>query len=182
MVAFNKQRVQYDDETKRIIYEEYINTRQSMAQVADKYNINVNTVNNIVKKFKALKKKEEQFFKDNNVVQSKPFKPSKQKELPKQRPLNMTQEVRKTDPPKQNKQVKQSYEPPQKPQNELRKSSKREKIVINTSDGVPAEPFKPRPRPPKNEGINLEKTEKKLDRRSSILNILDDMHKRVFNQ
>jgi len=177
MVAFKKQRVQHDEETKRIIYEEYTTTRKSMAQVAEKYNINVNTVNNIVKKFKAQKKKEEQFFKDNGF-HSKPSKP---------KPLSVAQEVNRIEHNrKQNydkpKQTKQSYEPQQKPQNELRKSARRERLAVNTSQGMPAEPFRPRPQKLRDDTINFDKTEKKLDRRSSLANIADIYFKRTFDK
>lgn len=178
MVAFNKQRVQYDEDTKRIIAEEYINTRQSMAQVASKYNLNVNTVNNIVKKYKAQKKKEDQFFREN-AIQNKPK--HKQYDPPK-RPLNVAQEVNRIEQTRKIVQTKPVYEPPKKPQNELRKSAKRETIIINTSQGVPAEPFRPRPPKSKDENIIFNKTEKKLDRRNSLVNIVEDLHKRTFGQ
>jgi len=196
MVAFNKQRVQHDDETKRMIYEEYTTTRKSMAQVAEKYNINVNTVNNIVKKFKAQKKKEAQFFKDNNIIPSKP----------KPKPLSVAQEVQRfeqyrkpnndkhndkhndkpNDKPNDkliNKPRQETRPPPQqKPKDELRKSGRRETITINTSQGAPAEPFRPRPPKSKDEMILFNKAEKKLDRRNSLANIVKDMEDRLYNK
>ena len=196
MVAFNKQRVQHDYETKRMIYEEYTTTRKSMAQVAEKYNINVNTVNNIVKKFKAQKKKEAQFFKDNNIIPSKP----------KPKPLSVAQEVQRfeqyrkpnndkhndkhndkpNDKPNDkliNKPRQETRPPPQqKPKDELRKSGRRETITINTSQGAPAEPFRPRPPKSKDEMILFNKAEKKLDRRNSLANIVKDMEDRLYNK
>lgn len=176
MVSFNKQRVQHDNETKRIIAEEYINTRQSMAQVASKYNINVNTVNNIVKKYKAQKKKEAQFFKDATYSKPKP------------KPLSVAQEVNRNEhtrnpekpyqPQQKLQQSKQQSKPQEKPipmlkpQQEQRKSARREVISINTSNGAPAEPFRTRPSKPKDSVNNVRNVEKKLERKESLRDLM----------
>jgi len=177
MVAFNKQRVQHDDETKRMIYEEYTTTRKSMAQVAEKYNINVNTVNNIVKKFKAQKKKEDQFYRDNNTYSK-----------PKPKPLSVAQEVKRIEHTRKPENPQPKYAQPQqkptpvpeKPKNELRKSARREVISINTSNGAPAEPFRPRPPKPINEHVNISRAEKKLERRTSIIDVLADYQEKYY--
>lgn len=123
MVAFNKQRVQYDDETKKIIYEEYTTTRKSMAEVAEKYNININTVVNIVKKYKAIKRKEDQFLRDN-IKQTNTVKRPIETKRTVQEVRKPVQEVR-NPPPEFRKQ-------PEKPKTELSRSAKREKIIIDT--------------------------------------------------
>ena len=61
MVGFTKRRVEYDDETKKMIYNEYMTTRKSIRALASKYNISDGTMMNIINKFRDEKKKENQF-------------------------------------------------------------------------------------------------------------------------
>ena len=175
MVSFNKQRVQHDDETKRIIAEEYINTRLSMAQVASKYNINVNTVNNIVKKYKTQKKKEAQFFKDATYSKPKP------KSLSVAQEIKRIEHIRKPEKPYQPQQKPQQSKPQSqqekpipmlKPQQEQRKSARREVISINTSNGAPVEPFRTRPSKSKDPVNNVRNAEKKLERKESLKDLM----------
>ena len=198
MVGFKhkRNRVQYDDITKRQIYEEYINSNKSLEALGVKYDITKGTVYNIVKKFRDQKKKEAQFFKDNNIIPSKP----------KPKPLSVAQEVQRfeqyrkpnndkhndkhndkpNDKPNDkliNKPRQETRPPPQqKPKDELRKSGRRETITINTSQGAPAEPFRPRPPKSKDEMILFNKAEKKLDRRNSLANIVKDMEDRLYHK
>lgn len=178
MVGFKhkRNRVQYDNETKRQIYEEYINSNKSLEALGVKYDITKGTVYNIVKKFRDQKKKEAQFFKENTYS--------------KQKPLSVAQEVkriehtRKPEKPQQRQQEK-PIPMQQKPQNELRKSARREVISINTSQGAPAEPFRPRPSKPKDPVENVRHGDKKLERKSSLKdlmqNFMADVDRRYYN-
>ena len=80
MVGFNKRRVEYDDHTKKMIYNEYMNSKISIRALASKYNISDGTMMNIINKYRDEKNKEDQFLTEleyNKEIQIKKPPPNK---------------------------------------------------------------------------------------------------------